>query len=166
MTHFSFSLRWILYKNIPKQCTASTQQKLVKVTMLVKNIFQVTRHLQGQRCKFIYRILQLQSFTFIQLHIHVNVWFQKTSIPPLRKGFVVWPPLPLDLPKSHPKFTPIPCGICKFFPHHLEMLQPLIEGNRQVVLFTGMPNFATFMHFLLSSIANITANSLCKFLTA
>jgi len=37
---------------------------------------------------------------------HSIVWFQKITIPPLRKGFAVWSPSPLDFLKSAPKIYP------------------------------------------------------------
>ena len=44
------------------------------------------------------------------------MWFQKLSIPPLRKGSAVWPPLPLDFPKSHPQVYPHPLWNFQIFP--------------------------------------------------
>ena len=44
------------------------------------------------------------------------------------------------------------------------MLLSLIEVNKEVVLFTRMPNFVSFMYFLLNCITDeriLYANSLC-----
>ena len=63
-----------------------------------------------------------------------------------------------------PKFTLVPSGISKIFLHPLEILLSLIEGN-WVVLFSRMPNFLSFVYFLLNSIyTHIKVHSLCKFL--
>ena len=67
---------------------------------------------------------------------------------PHRRDLPYDPHSPLDFPKSVPNVYPP-------FPQ---------EGNRYLVLFTRMPNFVSFMNFLLNSIADIKANSLCKFL--
>ena len=70
--------------------------------------------------------------------------------PPPRKGFAVWPPLP--------------SGISQIFVHPLEILLSLIEVNKEVVLFPRMPNFVSFMYFLLNCITDKRipyANSLC-----
>ena len=53
-----------------------------------------------------------------------------------------------------PKFTPLPSGISKIFAHPREMLLSLIEVNKEVVLFTRMPNFVSFMYFLLNCITD------------
>ena len=78
------------------------------------------------------------------------------------------PPSPLDFPKSAPKFTPLPSGISKNFCTPLEILLSLIEVNKEVVLFTRMPNFVSFMYFLLNCITGKRipyANSLCAQVT-
>ena len=48
------------------------------------------------------------------------------------------------------------------------MLLSLIEVNKEVVLFTRMPNFVSFMYFLLNCITDkqiLYANSLCAQVT-
>ena len=63
---------------------------------------------------------------------------------------------------------PFPSGISKIFTHPLELLLSLIEVNKQVVLFSRMPNFVSFMYFLLNSITDKRipyANSLCALVT-
>ena len=58
---------------------------------------------------------------------------RKYPYPP-RKGFAVWPPLP--------------SGFSKIFSHPLEILLSLIiEVNKEVVSFTRIPNFVSFMVF-------------------
>ena len=76
--------------------------------------------------------------------------------PPPRKGFAVWPPLPLWIFQNWPpKFTPpLPSGISNIFAHPLETLLSLIQMNKEVVLFTRMPNFVSFMYFLLNCITD------------
>ena len=91
---------------------------------------------------------------------------RKYPYPPLpRKGFAVWPPSPLDFPKSAPKIYPLlPFGISKIFAHPLEILLSLIEVNKEVILFTRMPNFMSFMYFPLDCITDKRipyANYLC-----
>ena len=68
---------------------------------------------------------------------------------------------PLSLP-------PIPFGISKIFAHPPEILLSLIEVNKEVVLLTRMPNFVSFMYFLLNGITDKRipyANSLCAQVT-
>ena len=67
-----------------------------------------------------------------------------------------------------PKLTPFPSGISKIFAHLLEILLSLIEVNEEEVLFTRMPNFVSFMYFLLNCITDKRipyANSLCAQVT-
>ena len=67
-----------------------------------------------------------------------------------------------------PKFAPLPTRISKIFAHPLEILLSLIEVNKEVVLFTRMPNFVSFMYFLLNCITDKRipyANSLCTQVT-
>ena len=79
------------------------------------------------------------------------------------------PTSPLHFPKSVPKiYAPFPSGISKIFAHPLEILLSLIEVNKEVVLFTRMPNFVSFMYFLLNCITDKRipyANSLCAQVT-
>ena len=94
-----------------------------------------------------------------------NVWFQKTSIPPPQKGFAVWPPFPSAFSKIGPQnLPPLPSRIFKLFVHPLEILLSLIEVGKEVVLFTRMPNFVSFIYFPLNCITDKRipyANSLC-----
>ena len=73
------------------------------------------------------------------------------------------PPSSLDFPISAPKiYPPLPSGISTIFAHPLEIL------NKEVVLFTRMPNFVSFMYFLLNCITDKRipyANSLCAQVT-
>ena len=68
--------------------------------------------------------------------------------PPHRRDLPYDPPSPLDFPKSAPKIypPPLPSGISKIFAHPLEILLSLIEVNKEVVLFTRMPNFVSFIY--------------------
>ena len=95
----------------------------------------------------------------LQQYIYFHtVWFQKISIPPPWKGFAVWTPSHLDLPRLTPKIYPPPPTSpprnSKIFAHPLELLLSLIEVNKQVVLFTRVPHFVSFMYFLLNSITD------------
>ena len=97
------------------------------------------------------------------------MWFQKISIRPPWKGFAVWPPSPLNFSKIGTQNLPqLPSGISKIFAHPLEILLSLIEVNKEVVLFTRMPSFVSFMYFLLNCITGKRipyANSLCAQVT-
>ena len=96
------------------------------------------------------------------------MWFQKISIPPHGRDLPYDSPSPLNFPKSAPKVYPPPSGISKIFAHPLEILLSLIEVNKEVVLFTRMPNFVSFMYFLLNCITDKRipyANSLCAQVT-
>ena len=77
--------------------------------------------------------------------------------------------LPSEFSKIGPQILPpFPSGISKIFAHPLELLLSLIEVNKQVVLFTRMPNFVSFKYFLLNSITVKRipyANSLCALVT-
>ena len=72
--------------------------------------------------------------------------------PPATEGICrMTPPSPLWIFQNRPpKFTRLPTGISKIFAHPREMLLSLIEVNKEVVLFTRMPNFVSFMYFLLN----------------
>ena len=80
-------------------------------------------------------------------------------------------PSPFDFPKSAPRLyppPPFPSGISKIFALPLEILLSLIEVNNEVVLFSRMPNFVSFMYFLLNCITVKRipyANSLCAQVT-
>ena len=79
-------------------------------------------------------------------------------------------PLPFGFSKISPQnLSPtLPSGISKIFAHPLEILLSLIEVNKEVVLFTRMPNFVSFMYFLLNCITDKRipyANSLCAQVT-
>ena len=102
------------------------------------------------------------------MHCYLNVWFQKISIPPPWKGFAVWPPLPSGFSKISPQIYPPPLRNFHNFCTPLEILLSLIEVNKEVVLFTRMPNFVSFMYFLLNCITDKRipyANSLCAQVT-
>ena len=78
------------------------------------------------------------------------------------------PPLG-DFPKSAPTIytNPSPPEFPKFFAHSSEILLSLIEVNK-VVLLARMPNFVSFMYFLLNCITDRQipyANSLCSQIT-
>ena len=79
------------------------------------------------------------------------------------------PPLPSGFSKIGPQnLPPLPSGISKIFAHPLEILLSLIEVNKEVVLFPRMPNFVSFMYFLLNCITDKRipyANSLCAQVT-
>ena len=96
------------------------------------------------------------------------VWFQKKKYPP-RRGFAVWPPLPSGFSKIGPQnLPPLRSGISKIFTHPLEILLSLIEVNKEIVLFPRMPNFVSFVYFLLNCITDKRipyANSLCAQVT-
>ena len=84
---------------------------------------------------------------------------------PPRKGFAVWHPLPAGFSKIGPQNLPhLPSGISKIFAHSLVILLSPIEVNKEVVLFPRMPDFLSFVYFLLNCITNKRipyANSLC-----
>ena len=77
--------------------------------------------------------------------------------------------LPSGSSKIGPQILPpFPSRISKIFAHPLELLLSLIEVNKQVVLFIRMPNFVSFMYFLLNSITDKGipyANSQCALVT-
>ena len=91
--------------------------------------------------------------------------------PPPTEGICcLTPPSPLDFPKLAPKIypPPLPSRISNIFAHPLEILLSLIQMNKEVVLFTRMPNFVSFMYFLLNCITDKRipyANSLCAQVT-
>ena len=97
------------------------------------------------------------------------MWFQKISIPPHRRDLPYDPP-PLWIFQNRPsKFTPpLPSRISKIFAHPLEILLSLTEVNKEVVLFPRMPNFVSFVYFLLNCITDKRIpyeNSLCAQVT-
>ena len=104
-----------------------------------------------------------------------NLWFQKISTaphPPNGRDLPYGTPSPVDFPKSAPKiyYPPLPSGISKIFAHPLEILLSLIitKVNKEVVLFPRMPNFVSFVYFLLNCITDKRipyANSLCAQVT-
>ena len=89
--------------------------------------------------------------------------------PPHGRDLPYDPPSPLDFPKSALKiYPPLPSGISKIFAHTLEILLSLIEVNKEIVLFPRMPNFVSFVYFLLNCITDKRipyANSLCAQVT-
>ena len=96
------------------------------------------------------------------------MWFQKISTPPT-EGICRMTPLPSGFSKIGPQnLPPLPSGISKIFAHPLEILLSLIEVNKEVVFFPRMPNFASFVYFLLNCITDKRipyANSLCAQVT-
>ena len=76
--------------------------------------------------------------------------------PPHGRDLLFDPPSPLDFPKLAPKIypPPLPSRISNIFAHPLEILLSLIQMNKEVVLFTRMPNFVSFMYFLLNCITD------------
>ena len=67
-----------------------------------------------------------------------------------------------------PNLPLFPSGISKILAHPLEILLSLIEVNKEVVLFTRMPNFVSFVYFLLNCITDKRipyANFLCAQVT-
>ena len=103
------------------------------------------------------------------VHLNDNVWFQKIHTPPPTEGICrMTPPPHWVFQNRSPKFTPLPSGISKIFAHPLEIFLSLIEVNKEVALFTRMPNFVSFMYFLLNCITDKRipyANSLCAQVT-
>ena len=104
------------------------------------------------------------------INVPLFVWFQKISILTLPKGFAILPPLPSGFSKIGPQnLPPLPLwSFQNFRMHPLEILLSLIEVNKEVVLFTRMPNFVIFMYFLLNCITDKRipyANSLCAQVT-
>ena len=86
------------------------------------------------------------------------------------EGICRMTPLPFGFSKigSQNLPPPLPSGISKIFALPLEILLSLIEVNKEVVLFTRMPNFVSFMYFLLNCITDKRipyANSLCAQVT-
>ena len=79
------------------------------------------------------------------------------------------PHLPSGFSKiGPPNLPPLPSGISQIFVHPLEILLSLIEVNKEVVLFPRMPNFVSFVYFLLNCITDKRipyANSLCAQVT-
>ena len=66
------------------------------------------------------------------------------------------------------RMTPPPLWNFQNFRTPLEILLSLIEVNKEVVLFPRMPNFVSFMYFLLNCITDKRipyANSLCAQVT-
>ena len=108
-------------------------------------------------CPFDPAILQMSSMASVVFAYFTIVWFQKISIPPPTEGICcLTPPSPLDFPKLAPKIypPPLPSRISNIFAHPLEILLSLIQMNKEVVLFTRMPNFVSFMYFLLNCITD------------
>ena len=99
--------------------------------------------------------------------------FQKISIPPpppATEGICSMIPPPLWIFQNQPpKIYPLlPFGISKIFAHPLEILLSLIEVNKEVILFTRMPNFVSFIYFPLDCITDKRipyANYLCAQVT-
>ena len=78
-------------------------------------------------------------------------------------------PLPSGFFQNRPpKFNPPPLRNFQNFCTPLEILLSLIEVNKEVVLFARIPNFVSFMYFLLNCIRDRQipyANSLCAQVT-
>ena len=115
----------------------------------------------------------MQSSSHVHCTTLINVSLcgsRKYPYHPHRRDLPYDPPFPLDFPKSAHKIypPPSPSGVSKIFAHPLEILLSLTEVNREVVLFTRMPNFVIFMYFLLNCITDKRipyANSLCAQVT-
>ena len=69
---------------------------------------------------------------------------------PYGKDLPYDPPSPIG-PQNLPSLS---SRISKIFTHPLEILPSLIEASKEVVLFTRMPNFVSFMYFLLNCITD------------
>ena len=82
--------------------------------------------------------------------------FRKYPFPPPPHGRdLSYDPPPLWIFQNRPpKFTPPPLRNFQIFALPLEILLSLIEVNKEVVLFTRMPNFVSFMYFLLNCITD------------
>ena len=114
----------------------------------------------------------MSSMASIVLAYFTIVWFQKISIPPPLHGrdLPYDPPFPSGFSKIGPQNLPphLSSRISKMFAHPLEILLSLIEVDKEVVLSTRMPNFVSFMYFLLNCITDKRipyANSLCAQVT-
>ena len=109
-------------------------------------------------CPFDPAILQMSSMASIVLAYFTIVWFQKISIPPPLHGrdLPYDPPFPSGFSKIGPQNLPphLSSRISKIFAHPLEILLSLIEVDKEVVLSTRMPNFVSFMYFLLNCITD------------
>ena len=85
------------------------------------------------------------------------------------EGICRMTPVPFGFSKIGPQNLPhLPTGISKILALPLEILLSLIEVNKEVVLFTRMPNFVSFVYFLLNCITDKWipyANSLCAQVT-
>ena len=89
--------------------------------------------------------------------------------PPSTEGICCMTPLPSGFSKISPKnLPPPPLRNFQNFCTPLEILLSLIEVNKEVVLFPRMPNFVSFVYFLLNCITGKRipyANSLCAQVT-
>ena len=80
---------------------------------------------------------------------------RKYPYPPT-EGICRMTPLPSGFSKIGPPNLPppLPSRISKIFAHPLEILLSLTEVNKEVVLFPRMPNFVSFVYFLLNCITD------------
>ena len=85
------------------------------------------------------------------------------------EGICLMTPPPHWIFQSRPPKSPPPLRNFQNYCTPLEILLSLIEVNKEVVLFTRMPNFVRFMYFLLNCITDkripLYANSLCAQVT-
>ena len=110
---------------------------------------------------------------FASLFTAVNALLFKCVVPenihttPM-EGICRMIPPPLWIFQNQPQIYPPPLRNFQNFCTPLEILLSLIEVNKEVVLFTRMPNFVSFMYFLLNCITGKRipyANSLCTQVT-
>ena len=122
-------------------------------------------HKNSQRCKIIHGMRPVGK---TQRSINLNMWIWNIHTIPTEGICHMTHPLPAGFSKIGPQILPppppLPSEISKIFTHPLEILLSLIEVDKEVVLFTRMPNFVSFMYFLLNYITDKRipyANSLC-----
>ena len=120
----------------------------------------------SQRCKIIHGMRPVgKTQRSINQSEHVDL---KYPYHPHRRDLPYDPPPPRWIFQNWPPhFSPPPPASLrdfKIFTHPLEILLSLIEVDKEVVLFTRMSNFVSFMYFLLNYITDKRipyANSLC-----
>ena len=87
------------------------------------------------------------------MYFHI-VWFQKISIPPSRKGFAVWPPLPSGISKIGPPNLPPSLPDFQNFCTPPGIIANSHWSEQISSFFTRVPHFVSFMYFLLNSITD------------